>query len=137
MNTKIIMIMTKREILFRGWNKKNKKWVYGYYFAYHGYHFISPDDKVNPLDTYEDYVVDADTVGQYTGLKDKKGKKIFEGDILVFDPWLAVVLWNEELATFALQFQFEDKVGLKPLGGWQTRTIIGNVHENQELIKTE
>lgn len=129
--------MAKREILFRGWNEKNKKWLYGYYFVYRGFHFISPDEKVNPLDTYEDYVVDADTVGQYTGMKDKKGKKIFEGDILVFDPWLAVVLWNEELATFALQFQFEDKVGLKPLGEWQTMTIIGNVHEHSELIKTE
>lgn len=129
--------MTKREIMFRGWNKKNKKWLYGYYFAYHGNHFISPDAKVNPLDTYEDYVVDADTVGQYTGLKDKKGKKIFEGDILVISQLLAVVLWNEELATFALQFQFEDKVGLKPLGGWQTMKIIGSVHENQELIKTK
>ena len=32
--------MEKREILFRGWNKKNKKWLYGYYFAYRGYHFI-------------------------------------------------------------------------------------------------
>ena len=129
--------MAKREILFRGWNKKNKKWLYGYYFVNRGEHFIAPDEFVNPLTSYEDYVVDANTVGQYTGLKDKNGKKIFEGDILVFSPWLAVVLWNEELATFALQFQFEDKVGLKPLGEWQTMTIIGNVHENKNLIKTK
>lgn len=129
--------MAKREILFRGWNKKNKKWIYGYYFVYRGEHFISPDEKVNPLDTYEDYVVETDTIGQYTGLKDAKGVKIFEGDILVSSTWLAVVLWNEKLATFALQFQFEDKVGLKPLGEWKTMTIIGNVHENSELIKTE
>lgn len=129
--------MAKREILFRGWNKKNKRWLFGYYCVNRGEHFIAQDEFVNPLDTYEDYVVEADTIGQYTGLKDAKGVKIFEGDIIVFSPWLAVVLWNEELATFAVQFQFEDKVGLKPLGEWQTMTIIGNVHENQELIKTE
>ena len=57
--------MKKREILFRGWNKKNKKWLYGYYFVNRGEHFISPDEFVNPLASYEDYVVEADTVGEH------------------------------------------------------------------------
>lgn len=117
--------------------RKNKRWLYGYYVVNGGEHFISPGAFVNPFELYEDYVVDADTVGQYTGLKDAKGVKIFEGDILVFGLWLAVVLWNEELSTFALQFQFEDKVCLTQLGKWQTMTIIGNVTENPELIKTK
>lgn len=95
-----ITTMEKREILFRGWNKKNKKWLYGYYFAYRGYHFISPDDKVNPLDTYEDYVIDADTVGQYTGLKDKKGVKIFEGDIIVDEAYPYIIQYHEEYSQF-------------------------------------
>lgn len=38
--------MKKREILFRGWNKKNKKWLYGYYLVNRGEHFISPDDTL-------------------------------------------------------------------------------------------
>ena len=41
--------MAKREILFRGWNEKNKKWIYGYYLVNRGEHFIAPDEFVNPL----------------------------------------------------------------------------------------
>ncbi|WP_231551714.1 YopX family protein [Prevotella amnii] len=88
--------MKKREILFRGWNKKNKKWLYGYYFAYRGYHFISPDvlkDLSTPLD---EYLVDADTVGQYTGLKDAKGVKIFEGDVIADESYPYIIQYHEE-----------------------------------------
>lgn len=64
-----------REILFRGKRLDNGQWVYGYYAYDRGkYHYIkSVDDSFN-------YRVDPDTVGQYTGLKDKDGNKIFEGD---------------------------------------------------------
>lgn len=49
-----VTTMAKREILFRGWNKKNKKWLYGYYCVNRGEHFIAPDEFVNPLASYED-----------------------------------------------------------------------------------
>lgn len=126
-----ITTMKKREILFRGWNKKNKRWIYGYYFTYRGYHFISPDDKVNPLDTYEDYAVEADTVGQYTGLKDANGVKIFEGDIIVDEAYPYIIQYHEEYSQFvavpkpdvtiAFYQQWINERGL---------VVIGNVHEN-------
>ena len=97
--------MAKREILFRGWNKKNKQWLYGYYCVNRGEHFIAPDEFVNHLASYEDYVVEADTVGQYTGMKDAKGVKIFGGDILGGDilggeGCTHVIQYNEENSRF-------------------------------------
>ena len=125
--------MAKREILFRGWNTKNKKWIYGNYFTYRGYHFISPDDKVNPLDTYKDYVVDADTVGQYTGMKYAKGKRIFEGDIIESNGCKHIILYNEGEARFVAAVV---TCGINQQ--WINeceKVIIGNIYENPELIE--
>ena len=97
--------MEKRDILFRGWNKKNKRWLYGYYCVNRGEHFIAPDEFVNPLSSYEDYVVDADTVGQYTGLKDAKGVKIFEGDIIKGRGYRHIIQYNDKEAQFVAVVQ--------------------------------
>lgn len=130
--------MEKREILFRGWNKKNKKWLYGYYLVNRGEHFISPDEFVNPLASYEDYVIDADTVGQYTGLKDAKGVKIFEGDVIVDESYPYIIQYHEEYSQFvavpkpdvtiAFYQQWVNERGL---------VVIGNVYEDKELIEKD
>ena len=123
---------TMREILFRGKDIAGN-WHYGV-----------------PLVFTEDYVcitaphtynkaVEAHTVGQYTGLTDKNGTKIFEGDIVLFP-------WGEKREVFSVEFvegEFEAIPKRKSTDIWCIRIgsyapefeVIGNIHDNPEMLK--
>lgn len=127
----------KREILFRGKDKATKKWVYGDYTHNEGLntHYISRN--VNNT-SRKACMVDPDTIGQYTGLKDKNGNKIFEGDVIESKGYRHIVMYDKNLAGFcSANVKYpEDLCGLNQQ--WINecdKVVIGNVTDNPELIK--
>lgn len=133
-----------RTIKFRGFNKKNQKWIYGYYFVNRNHHFIVEDGIANPLNTYEDYEVIQDSIGQFTGVCDGNDKEIYEGDIIgCHNPDIKhLIFYNEKQGRFmaALNGDIEnDFIGVCGLDDnrWNaTKKVVGNSHDNPELLKS-
>lgn len=123
-----------REILFRGKRKDNGEWVEGFYCGgnerntLHPAIFIYLPDK----QSYDYQDIDINTLGQYTGLTDKNGKKVFEGDILkgLYSNGNAEVkMINGSWVGYAGK-------GWTDIGYVVERVeVIGNVHDNPELLQ--
>lgn len=132
-----------REILFRGKSTKTGEWVYGSAYCSAEKTIIIEVSETMPTRIEGKYVI-PETVGQYTGLTDKNGKngkKIFEGDICqtkgfpLIDDKPFVVEWNDDECSF----YWRDVAGTDEfnIGVSQNTTIIGNIHDNPELLKGE
>ena len=123
-----------REILFRGKTVK-EQWAYGLLAHIGNAWYIS--NKAGVATAYE---VIPSTVGQYTGLTDKNGTKIFEGDIVrVFDVWcggVKKVVWWESEASFKLSKHGKTYLCLDTSIEKGCK-VIGNIHDNPELLNAE
>lgn len=137
-----------REILFRGKSSHNGKWVEGEWVE--GYlgievgkipyiQWLEYDDDYHE-DVVEECAVDPDTVGQYIGLTDKNGKKIFEGDILsgqlddLFPTEESIyeVVWHD------YGWHIRNNSGIDTADKeWirQYFKVIGNIYDNPELLE--
>ena len=124
-----------REIKFRGKRLHNGEWVYGYYAYFPATH------KAIILETNGYYVNEygaiPETVGQFTGLKDCNGKEIYEGDVTDDNVGIGSVEYSEKYAGFRVNYHngyckwFYDYLDSEK----RTLEIIGNIHENPELLK--
>ena len=130
-----------REILFRGKRTDNGEWVEGYlYITQRGQYEISRYSKSYDCERHTSVVVHS-TVGQYTGMTDKNGKKIFEGDIIDTPDRLVKVVWFAGNAQFDLHFiRYKDEVVITNFKGIHMRDlkeyeVIGNIHDNPELLE--
>lgn len=124
-----------RGIKFRGKSLTDGKWIYGDFFRNRRLAFIAADGIVeNPLASWQAYNVDPDTVGQFTGLCDREGNEIFEGDIVrtsVAKDDIGLVEWHSEHAAFVVHMKGSSQ--WYPLD--KGDKIIGNVHDNPSLLE--
>ena len=152
-----------REILFRGKRTDNGEWIYGDLMQNVDCIKIREQEK-DVKHIAKSFEIDLETVGQYTDLTDKNGKRIFEGDIVRYtfdspdDPTATEnglkvrtgrIFWSDWRASFAvtagrnLSAALNNDVAVYVRGrqvyeyvrGANTVEVIGNVHDNPELLK--
>lgn len=122
-----------REILFRGKRADNGEWVEG--------DLIHLPNGIAILANGYAYI-DTETVGQYTGLTDKNGKKIFEGDIVIVffkcKKTICTVNWTDIVAQFQLwQLDTLPKMPTVLNLGNYDEEVIGNIYDNPKLLEVE
>lgn len=134
-----------REILFRGKRLDNGEWVEGWYEMYPFCKWpvktsIIPSEEAKD-GHYEHVQVDPSTVGQYTGMKDKNGKMIWEGDIIKWDYACNEgksyqVIYDVGCACFVASREHNGNIiDTIFYNDGQHAEVISNIHDNPELLE--
>lgn len=146
-----------REILYRGKRIDNGEWVFGnrLYDDISGKQYIIPFGNIEESEMrgHEGccycvgFEIIPETIGQYTGLKDKNGKKIFEGDILRFtrggNEYIGKVVYEQRICGLDLWCNkvvgaYGEKATFRVNLTEPTKLeVIGNIYDNPELLEVE
>lgn len=135
-----------REILFRGKRVDNGEWIKGFYCQVADESDGGARIKQTILvptflcqSGFKQLEVDSETVGQYTGLTDKNGKKIFEGDIILVDfdgfpIYKREISFNQDVSAYVLWNGTKSKFYPMSEAPKKYSKVIGNIYDNPELL---
>jgi hypothetical protein len=125
-NTKHYKIKNMREIKFRCWDHQNNRWAkdsdvresIGLVFGVNDYFINIAGERMARW-----------SFVQYTGLKDKNGKEIYEGDISQDG---GVVIWNNDDASFCWEYKGKEVLPMEDEDRWCE--VVGNIYDSPELL---
>jgi uncharacterized phage protein (TIGR01671 family) len=142
-----------REIFFRGKRTDNSEWVEGYFVeTLRGNelipHIVPFDTLAKNFSIYPRYRVFCETVEEYTGLTDKNGRKIFEGDILKDTDYITgnklhcIEYGNASFVTRQIEngvlSKYAVDIGDREFGILiEDCVVVGNIHDNPELLRSD
>lgn len=124
-----------REILFRG-KTRHGKWVYGWFCGKTLNHMMDGTEECSQIihsDTLYWHVVEPETVGQFTGLTDKNGTKIFEGDVIRVGGDVYFCYWDDGNCEFGIRNK-KESMGIAFVI-CPCLEVIGNIHDKPELLE--
>lgn len=129
-------IENMREIVFRGKRADTGEWVYGYYYSECGNTYIIVNRQAESKTKRNiPFLVEEDTVGQYTGMKDFKGTYIWEGDIVRYNCSDKVIVGK--VVWCSCFFEVDVHNGAESYVLTQFCRVIGNIHDTPELLEGE
>ena len=131
-----------RSIIFRGKRIDDGEWVEGLYVrrgSKDNYIFTNKLLRFGCNLAYEDYRVIPETVGQYTGMDDRNGRKIFEGDIVEYSGTHHQVVFEKRCgnAYFGIVMSEIETWGFSNVAPANRMEVLGNIHDNPNLCRIE